>query len=272
MDGLSALESGELAPVATPTVPVLQPVALAARWALEEKLRPGSKDGPRAAALVPVVEAWARRHGLAGHVEAGALARALRLAGFTFRQRIGLLLHPEDASRLWTATRAAWAPAHPPGDPRAQPKVRRKHPTKRRKLRPPPAMPLFHEELARQSSQCTPLVDSVGRVWPRASLAVLALGGNKKAIDNARRKLGTVYAQQGRGGPELHTAMREGTAWRGVFWRHLQPWEVQHVPATARAGDTVLGLGWYLGGCPTCKACSAPTWAGTVSVRQPGTG
>src|ERR1041384_4197563 len=115
-DDLEALERGDIAPPAVASdVLVRRSAAVARDWARSLGLRQGNTRGPTSAALVPVVAAWAAGHGLTGpgHRDIG---RGLMWVGLKRRvanrqQQLHLVLHREDAARLWAMVRAAGAPA-----------------------------------------------------------------------------------------------------------------------------------------------------------------
>lgn len=258
MDDVHALESGALQPpVEQPRSEVPLGTEMALEWARSLGLRPGHAASPRAAALHPVVAAWAAERGWTppGTREIGR--------GMAWATGVKRRLHPEDAAKLWRLVRAAWAPAYAPGDPRAPARATREKSWRHRKgpaprVKPPP-LPLFHEELRKLGRKARPLVDSLGRVWPSGCVAARALGGSYKAVDNARRLLADALT----GTPKESTsarileAMRRGGSWRGVWWRHLTPAEVAAVPLGHRSGEALPGLGWGLV-CPKCGSCGAP--------------
>lgn len=254
MDELAALERGDIVPPeATPAGRVVRSAEVARDWARALGLRQGNTRGPASTALVPVVDAWAVARGMTGpgYRDVG---RGLMWAGLVRRMKGEhgqqyLVFHRDDAAKLWKLVRAAWAPGYAPGD--LQKPAKR---TPRRRLHPPPDSPTgFHEELSRDRRQ-RPLADSLGRVWPSASVAARALRGNRKAVDNARRAL--AIALEGRhpvdsNGPR--DAIRNGAAWRGCLWRHLTPEEVRAVPAEHLSGHPLPWLVWSLV-CPKCGA------------------
>lgn len=270
MDDIHALESGVLPPVPLVAGDDMLPrgASVALEWVRAMALRPGHSEGPSARALVPVVAVWASERGWSppGHREIG---RGLTWAGLRRRLvgRLGsgakhLALHPEDAARLWTLVRSAWAPAYAPGDPRAMGERKAREGRERRarlgpapRVKPPP-LPLFHEELRKLGRKARPLVDSLGRVWPSGCVAARALGGSYKAVDNARRLLADALTGTPRESTSARIleAMRRGGSWRGVWWRHLTPAEVGAVPLEHRSGEPLPGLGWGLV-CPHCSAC-----------------
>lgn len=256
---LLALERGEHP--APPTAPEDTPAGalVAARWALALGLRPGSTPAPATAALVPLVDAWARERGWSGpgHRQLGAGLASLGfrrvLVGADNTRRRALALHREDAATLRRLVREAWAPQLPPGERRTH---RRRDGRAPRRLRPTPApLPGFHEYLATRRN-AAPVVDSLGRVWPAPAVAALALGGSRKAVANAVCNL-RALARTVQGTRPLNAALARGAAWRGVWWRHLTPSEVSAVPPGTPSGAHLPGLGWGLA-CPKCGACTTP--------------
>lgn len=259
MHGLDALERGELQPPASdaPPAEVVPSVEVARLWAVDLGLKPGNTMGPTPAGLVPVVDAWARARGMTGP-GARCVGKGLAAAGLRRRSRTDhgscyVALAREDAARLWALARAAWAPALPPRDRRA-PRKRRP-----REYKPePPTTPrqqlgTWAEELRRLPRHLRrPVCDSTGRVWPSPAVVARALGGNRKALDNAMRGF-----REALHGPEVETpkallqAMRKGGVWRGRWWRYLTPEEVQAIPPTHPAGTPLPGYGWGL----SCACC-----------------
>lgn len=258
MDELAALERGDIVPPeAAPVGRVVCSAVVARDWAQTLGLRQGNTRGPASTALVPVVDAWAVARGMTGpgYRDVG---RGLMWAGLVRRMKGEhgqqyLVLHRDDAAKLWRLVRAAWAPGCAPGDPRGRQNLTRRAPRRRRLHPPPDGHTRFHEELARDRRQ-RPLVDSVGRVWPSASVAARALRGNRKAVDNARRAL--AIALEGRHPVQagaLASAIKKGAAWRGRLWRHLTPEEVRAVPVEHLSGHPLPWLVWSLV-CPKCGA------------------
>lgn len=259
MDAISALENGLLAlpAPAEDSPPVVRGAVLARDWAISLGLRCGNTCGPSSAALVPLVDAWARERGSVGpgHRDVG---RGLEWAGLRKRMqsagRKHIVLHRDDAAKLWALVRAAWAPGFAPGDPLSRPK-KPKRPVpggRQRGVHPPPAAPLFHEVLARDR-RTKPVVDTLCRVWPGVAEAARALGGFPKSISNPMAHLGRMLSGQApaEGAAGLGAALSRGVAWRGVWWRHLTPAEVAAVPAGHVSGAVLPGFGWGLV-CPHC--------------------
>lgn len=258
MDLVRELEAGTLAaPPAAAAVDAVRTAEVVRAWAAELKLRPGNTQGPQVRALVPVVGRWAEQRGWTG---AGSreLGKGLAWAGLR-RRMVGergahhVLVHLEDARLLWRMAREAWAPALPPGDPRARTAYARER-RKRKAHTPRPRLERrpFHEELRSMRGTPRPVVDSLGRVWPSPVVAARWMGGSQKALGNSVAWLRAALS----GGPgtdssALHAAISRGAAWRGLWWRHLTPSEVAAVPAGHLSGLPLPGLGWGL----VCGKC-----------------
>lgn len=267
-----ALENGELQPPAVEAAAPLRVVERSARtaekWARALGLRPGSTRAPTPKHLEPVVEAWARQHGLPepSHREVGLGLSAAGLVGRCLgASGRHVLLHRHDARRLWDLAREAWAPAVLRGDPLQERKRLAKHWRDKQKLRHHPPQPpaAFHEELARASSASRPLVDSFGRVWPSPPVAARVLGGSRKALDNslrAHRNLLTLPTGAVPSDPLL-SAIAQQARWQGCFWRYLTPAEVRAIPQGTATGQRLPGLGWGL----VC-VCGAQATLGPDSV------
>lgn len=207
---------------ATPAPPTLERPPrdgreAARRWLLACVL-PGGYRSPPAGWLAELVEVWCLERGWGVSVSASDVGLEARDAGHPTTHTAGARgyrVHRDSARRLWALVRER----HPEA-PRRPPQPRRTAATPARRVtRPPAERPLLSEAPA----QARPLLDSLGRVWPSASVAARLL----------RARLATVQ----------RAATARGSA-LGVHWRQLTPDEVALLPPGTRAGDTVP-LCWH---------------------------
>lgn len=187
-------------------------------WLADERVRPGGHRTPPAGWLAEVVSAWCTAQGWDFEVSAAHVSAELLAAGhprYNGSRHRGYRAHRDSARRLWALVRER----HPEA-PRRPPQPRRTAATPARRVtRPPDERPLLSEA----PPQARPLLDSLGRVWPSASVAARLL----------RARLATVQ----------RAATARGSA-LGVHWRQLTPDEVRLLPPGTRAGDTVP-LCWH---------------------------
>ena len=265
---LEALERGDLRPP-TRTVQVISsararmgPVKACERWARAEGLRPGSDVAPTPAALLPVVQAWARKHGLPPPTNAGHVGKGLVWAGLKEWGR-PLLLHTADARRLHALAKAAW----PNGVPRAM----RRQRVPREKLepqhRPPlPSQPLTWAQavaLDHAGARRQPVVNSLGQAWPSGLHAVRHYRGKRPLIDQLsaaawlRGEVASEPSSWRRTANLLAKAVDWNLHWQGAWWRRLTPHEVAAIPPEYVPGTPLPGFGWGLT-CPTCGGHATP--------------
>jgi hypothetical protein len=200
------------------------------RWLAATGMRPGTYLSPPATHLALLVEAWAAARGWVCPVTRDYVGRALKVAGYRKLLRGGARgygVRREDVAALRKALAAL-----PPGEVPTVRVDKRPQRNKGERRRPPAYVP---PPLLPLRTGARPLLDSRGRAWPSAAVAARALHLEASSIQHAA--LGT----------------RASSA--GLGWRHLTAEEVQRLPPTALAGDTVPLC--FPSPCPGCTATRA---------------
>lgn len=259
MDSIADLESGRLAAEPEPQVTHPATTEVARLWAVHMQLRHGGTEGPTPRALMPLVDAWAASQGWTGPTATG-VGKGLKLAGLCRApgQRRGgcpLMLHRDDAARLWRLVREAWAPGVAPGDHVRQDarKPRRRGVLYSPRPRTKPAQPTWAEALAKLGGKARPLVDSTGRVWPSPAWVARSLGGNRVAVYNAVKALEPWLREAVVDSRVVANATAKGASWRGMLWRYLAPEECAMVPPEHRVGAVLPAFRWGL----VCQQCGS---------------
>lgn len=278
---LEALERGEFQPPEAVPQPVSSrrvragPVKSVERWARAEGLRLGEEVAPTPAALLPVVRAWAARHGLRQPTASGQVGMGLCWAGLK-RMRRPLLLHPDDARRLHALVKAAW----PAGAPRAMRRRGVPRAESEPQHRPPlPDSPPLTWALAvaldHAGARRQPVVNSLGQAWPSGLHAVRHYRGKRPLIDQLsaaawlRGEVASEPSSWRRTANLLSKAVDWNLHWQGAWWRRLTAAEVAAIPPEYVPGTPLPGFGWGLT-CPSCGGHATPgAPAGTPHKPMP---